>query len=318
MVGGITTQGDLTMKTLMTTTALILALGLPAVSIAQTETTAPAATTTTNPDAAGNFLAMRSMNQLLASDLIGHDVYARRTAMDMTATTPLPAGSARSALTADQLADMDNVGMISDLVLSDNGTVSAIVIGVGGFLGIGEQDVAVTMDQVSFAAKADDPAAMYVVINTTGDLLKTSPAFDRAGFASANAVDAVEGAATQTAADTAMSTERGMLTAPSMTRDGYNVVKMTDLSMDLLMGKQVYGLDDTSVGTVDDVIVDEAGAVQKVIIDFGGFLGMGTTQVALNFDELTILTNEGNADIRVYVDATKEQISAMPVYTATN
>lgn len=51
-----------------------------------------------------------------------------------------------------------------------------------------------------------------------------------------------------------------------------------------------------------------------MIIDFGGLFGMGTTKVALNFDKLTILTNAGNADIRVYVDATKDQIKARPVY----
>ena len=112
--------------------------------------------------------------------------------------------------------------------------------------------------------------------------------------------------------------DRTVLIAPSMTRDGYGNVNASDVSIEMLIGKTVYGMDDTDVGKVDDVTVDSFGVVQNVIIDFGGFLGMGATQVALGFDELTILTNAENADIRIYVDATQDQIKAMPVYTAGN
>jgi hypothetical protein len=37
--------------------------------------------------------------------------------------------------------------------------------------------------------------------------------------------------------------------------------------------------------------------------------------VALSFDELTILTDPGYGDVRVYVDATTEQVQSMPIYT---
>jgi sporulation protein YlmC with PRC-barrel domain len=109
-----------------------------------------------------------------------------------------------------------------------------------------------------------------------------------------------------------------MLTAPAMQREGYAQVAAADISIETLIGKSVYGADDSDVGTVDDVIVDDSGAIREVIIDFGGFLGMGATQVALTFEELSILTNVENTDIRVYVDATKEQVEAMPVYTPAN
>ena len=283
------TPGDKPMKSLLITTAMVMALGLPAAAWAQTDTTT-------------GFLANRSMNQILATDLIGHDVYARRTPMDMTA-------GAVTTMAAADLDMMDNVGQINDLILSNDGTVAAIVIGVGGFLGVGEQDVAVTMNEVSFAANADTAEDMYIVVNTSGEMLKTSPKFDRKTMTATTPADATTIAAAP---------DRALLTAPAMTRDGYNTAKVTDLSIDLLIGKKVYGPDDSGVGTVSDVTVDTAGAVQNVVIDFGGFLGMGTTQVALGFDELTILTDAKNEDIRVYVDATKDQIMAMPVYTASN
>lgn len=219
----------------------------------------------------------------------------------------------------------NNVGQINDLVLSNDGSVAAVVIGAGGFLGVGEQDVAVTMNEVSFAASPDNPQEMYVIVNTSGDMLKTSPHFDRKGMNETTAAADNATRAAMTAKDTTAygatagtATDRAMLTAPAMTRDGYNTAKVTDLSIDMLIGKTVYGTDDTSVGKFSDVTVDTAGAVQKVVIDFGGFLGMGTSKVALTFDELTILTDANNTDIRVYVDATKDQIKAMPVYVASN
>lgn len=86
----------------------------------------------------------------------------------------------------------------------------------------------------------------------------------------------------------------------------------------MLIGRAVYGLNDSNVGKIDNMIVDSAGAVQNVIINFGGLKGLGTTQLTLGFGELTILTDADRADIRVYVDATQDQIKAMPVYTAPN
>lgn len=308
MVGRISTKGDDKMKSLFTTTAIVLFLGLPVTGFAQTAAT----TTTTNADAAATtgFLANRAMSQMLATDLIGHDVYARRIPVDMTTGEQ----TTMANVTAADLDGMDNVGQINDLVLSNDGSVAAIVIGVGGFLGVGEQDVAVTMNEVSFATNPDKAQDIYIIVNTSGEMMKTSPNFDRNAMADVAAVN--NQAADNSTSGTA--TDRAMLTAPMMKRDGYNTVKATDLSIDMLIGKTVYGTDDSNVGTISDVTVDTAGAVQKVVIDFGGFLGMGTAQVALSFDELTILTDANNSDIRVYVDATKEQIKAMPIYTASN
>lgn len=290
------------MTSVFKTTAMVLALGLPIAALApcllsaQTVTTAAPA----DPATAVGFLSLRAAGQMLATDLIGHDVHARRTPVDMPVN-----GRMMGKMRGADLAATDKVGQINDLVLDEDGTVAAIVIGIGGFLGMGEHDVAVTMDQIGFASDADAPRAFYILINTPAAMLKTSPRFDRLGMSKAVAANG-------TAAPLPM------LKAPDMMRDGYSRAKATDMSIDLLIGKSVYGPDDIAVGEVHDVTVDTAGAVQKVIIDFGGFLDMGTTKVALGFDELTILANADTSDIRVYVDATKDQIRMLPVYTASN
>ena len=44
----------------------------------------------------------------------------------------------------------ESIGTINDLLTDKNGSIKAVVIGVGGFLGVGEHLVAVPFDQVKF------------------------------------------------------------------------------------------------------------------------------------------------------------------------
>ena len=52
-----------------------------------------------------------------------------------------------------------DVGKITDVLLSKDGKAEFIIIGVGGFLGIGEKDVAVPFDQVKFTDQPINPSA---------------------------------------------------------------------------------------------------------------------------------------------------------------
>lgn len=47
-------------------------------------------------------------------------------------------------------ANNENIGEINDVLISRSGQVAAVIIGVGGFLGIGEKDVAVPMSLLLF------------------------------------------------------------------------------------------------------------------------------------------------------------------------
>lgn len=310
------------MKTLLSTTAIVLGLSLPTLLLAQTTTTT--ATTETSATGMTGFLAARGPSDLYATELMGHDVYARRT-MDATAagttttgtTTTTDGTSGMTTMLRTDLDGMDNIGQINEIVLSNDGQIRAIVIGVGGFLGMGEQDVAVTMDQVTFATDPEDPSEMYVVVNTGAEMLRGSPRYERVALTGDAAATGNATTAVTTGTD-AMATDRTAFVAPNVARDGYNPVAVTEVSSEMLVGKSVYGVNDDSVGTIDDLIVDDQGAITNVIIDFGGFLGIGTSQVSVGFGELTILGNEGRADVRVYVDATKEQIQAQPQYRAMN
>lgn len=311
------------MKTLLSTTALVLGLGLPTLAFAQTANEAPAVDNTMT-DATGTemtgFLAARGETDLFASELIGHYVYARRSpfAAEDLAATNMDETGAMMAMNSSELDNMDNIGQINEIVLSPNGEVRALVIGVGGFLGMGEQDVAVTMDQVTIATDAEDPNETYVVVNVAAETLTDSPVFDRgmAGTTTGGVDGTVEG--TNTTGTGAATSDRTAFQAPTIEREGYEQLVVSDVSTELLIGKNVYGLNDESVGTIDDLLVDDQGAITSVIIDFGGFLGMGTTQVAVGYDELAVLADSGRSDVRVYIDATKEQVQAQPVYEPVN
>lgn len=71
--------------------------------------------------------------------------------------------------------DAEEIGSISDLVFSENGQIEAVVIGVGGFLGIGEKSVAVDFDALDFTLAADNTERW--VLPTTAEALTTAPDF---------------------------------------------------------------------------------------------------------------------------------------------
>jgi hypothetical protein len=110
---------------------------------------APAVTTRTPVEILSGYT--RVDTDRLASKIIGQPVY------DGTGT------------------DANNLGNIKDLVLDQNGQVAAVVVGVGGFLGIGEKQVAVDFTALQFVVAADN-TERYVV-QTTKDELTSAPDF---------------------------------------------------------------------------------------------------------------------------------------------
>jgi sporulation protein YlmC with PRC-barrel domain len=68
----------------------------------------------------------------------------------------------------------NKIGEIKDVLLDHEGKTAAIIIGVGGFIGIGEKDVAVPYADVHFKMK---DKKWYPVMNTTKDAMKMAPGF---------------------------------------------------------------------------------------------------------------------------------------------
>jgi len=66
----------------------------------------------------------------------------------------------------------ENIGKIDDVVIDDKGQVKAVIVSVGGFLGIGDKDVALPWSEVK--VDADQKRA---IVNATKDQLNQAPAF---------------------------------------------------------------------------------------------------------------------------------------------
>lgn len=71
--------------------------------------------------------------------------------------------------------DAEEIGSINDLVFSESGQIEAVVIGVGGFLGIGEKNVAVDFQSLEFTLAADNTERW--VLPTTAEALTAAPDF---------------------------------------------------------------------------------------------------------------------------------------------
>ena len=74
----------------------------------------------------------------------------------------------------------ESIGEINELILDKDGKVVAVVVGVGGFLGMGEREVA--LDFKSLQIKYDPSAmtnagATTATVDATKDSLKTAPAW---------------------------------------------------------------------------------------------------------------------------------------------
>jgi sporulation protein YlmC with PRC-barrel domain len=111
----------------------------------------------------GQFVTSMQQGQMMASDLIGTRVVS---------------------------ANNESIGDINDVIVDRNGQVMAAVVGVGGFLGIGEKDVAVPFNALEFAsaqqASAMDSNNGNRNVTSTGSTATGNPAGQGSNGSSSN------------------------------------------------------------------------------------------------------------------------------------
>ena len=83
----------------------------------------------------------------------------------------------------------------------------------------------------------------------------------------------------------------------------------TELTPAILEGATVYGVDDEKVGTVSHV--HGIGAGSEIIVDVGGFLGIGAKPVAVPASQLDFMRDE-NGDVHAMTTWTKDALKDMP------
>ena len=116
----------------------------------------PASSQTTQAPAtqalpAEKFVDMQTSGQWLASDIIGMKVVG---------------------------SNNESIGSVSDLLVDDSGNILAAVVGVGGFLGIGQKSVAISFDTLNIASDKDGNAEARLTL--TKEELESAPEFKTA------------------------------------------------------------------------------------------------------------------------------------------
>ena len=80
-----------------------------------------------------------------------------------------------------------------------------------------------------------------------------------------------------------------------------------------VLGRDVRSAADEDMGHIVDVIVDRAGVVRAAVIDFGGFLGVGSRKIVVDWNALHFGRVANKSD-SITLELNKDQVTAAPEY----
>jgi hypothetical protein len=84
------------------------------------------------------------------------------------------------------------------------------------------------------------------------------------------------------------------------------------LTVQTVLGKDVRSAADEDMGRIVDIVVERSGQIRAAVIDFGGFLGVGSRKIAVDWSILRF--GSGEKSDRIAVDLTRAQVKAAPEY----
>ncbi len=278
-------------RTFLTTTALAAAATNPALA----EGTTSGATDTLVVVAADSVEADASI-PMQSSTIVGTDVYSG---------------------IGD--AEADPIATISDMIITTDGAVDGVVLSVGGLLDIGDTDVRVSWNQLDM--ERTDSGDARITIDMTAEQLEAKDAFipfderDNARLETDEAMIETENEMMRQRADLAPSV------APAIMRDrewalrnNYTEVVLGDVSAERLFGAYIYGASDQHLGDVSDVILSASGDIEAIIVDFGGFLGIGEKPVAVQFDTVSLMRDNATDAVAVFTGLTDADLENAAEY----
>ncbi|MCC6735563.1 MAG: PRC-barrel domain-containing protein [Bauldia sp.] len=307
--------------------ALAVAAMLVGVPATHAQVTAPAGAAIAGPtraNAAG-FIEYQAADELLVTDLLGRAVF--------------------------NLAE-ESLGTVDDIVYSYEGDAVALVVGVGGFLGIGVKNVAIAYDAVALTMDGDE---LRLVVDASREALDAAAAFQTLDERDLTPMVPAEPVAIPTATPpagamitltpapvpaapaptpvvpvepatppaTAVAPAEGpmVITAPPMViampalDAPTNFVAMQDIGEMLvteIIGHPVYNLAGEVLGNIDNVLQGRDGTITAVIVGVGGFLGIGVKDVAIAMEALNVGVIDG--EWRFVFDADRAALDAAPAF----
>ncbi|RWE09113.1 MAG: PRC-barrel domain containing protein [Mesorhizobium sp.] len=210
--------------------------------------------------------------------------------------------------------DAENIGNVDDVVFDENGQTKSVIIGVGGFLGVGAKNVAFDYNKLQWAERNGD---RWLIAQTTKDELTAQPDFDRSAFDPAPAANDTTATAPAAPSGTTETTAQNAPAAPAdSTAAPAEPVKRADGNLATnIIGETVYngtGDDAQNIGDVNDIVLAKDGKAESLIIGVGGFLEIGEKNVAYQFDKAKWAERDG--DRWLIAETTKEELEALPEF----
>jgi sporulation protein YlmC with PRC-barrel domain len=189
----------------------------------------------------------------------------------------------------------DEVGEVDDLIMSRNGKVKKVILSVGGFLKIGEKLVAVPFRSLQITEKGD------ILYNITKEQLEKHPSFN---YKEELPYEDYYSSYRNPSPPFQMGKYRGKYSPweweyfPSR------------LSVSAILSRTVLNNNGEELGDIDDLIIDQEGKVEKIILAVGGFkfMGIGEKLVALPFKPLKI------TDLGIICNITAQQLNNLPEF----
>ena len=138
----------------------------------------------------------------------------------------------------------------------------------------------------------------------------------RIGILVAVAIAALAGGAAVYAADDSNPAQGSRVAAPEAAKQPAPPPSVTVIgSRDAhgILGREVRSSANEDMGRVVDVIVDREGTVRAAVIDFGGFLGVGSRKIVVDWGALRF-GGVANKRDSITLELTKAQVSAAPEY----
>jgi len=151
-----------------------------------------------------------------------------------------------------------------------DGEVQGLIVDAGGFLGVGESEERMSLNQIQFVEDADDEGAVFKVYSGGKSTFDQTEDFDETC-----AEDQAWCRASETEDVRIWEQERA-----SQTRD----VELAQITTEELLVAAADGYNDEWVGKVSELTLTDQGKLAAISLDVGGCLGIGEQAVALEVD----------------------------------
>ena len=180
--------------------------------------------------------------------------------------------------------------------------MDSVVLGVGGFLGIGEREVRVAWRDLKISDNGDK-----VTVDMNTDQLKAQPAYRYADAKYRGNVFSDTGVQPR---DRAVVNTADRSTRPTVSTGDFNAEGQ--MSANAVIGASVKNASNDTVGTVEDAYLNKDGTIKKLVVSVGGFLGMGTKNVAVDWSDINF--GRDGKSVVLKTTWTKDSLKAMPDY----